>query len=486
MKKILPLLLLTLTLVTLLAACGNGDTTTETTTTTTTTSAAVTEDPRLAGAYDHPESFVTLPALKDIVVQNGDVNAKVEAEVFALLPKLGKTDYKALPAGSAAVKGNAVNINYVGRAKDPSVQLSEDNLNGMSNAEDTAGYNLVLGSGSFINGFEDQLIGAKKGDKIDVDVSFPENYGNEELNGLAVIFEVTVNEVYEAKASAANEVDVNVVYELIDKEPTSKMTSFLYSHTSAVDMRDLTKKFDTYFDAELLYDALLGKGLLEEITLTLTLDKESAAEFDYDEEVSLKATLTITDILVFPTELTDEDINDYSGGLYKTAREFRDYLFDYYKVEVVYDRINELAVFADIPTAVFEALYEHYYDGKIKELIGDPTTMTESELAEALTDEVKATADEFARTNATAEWKDTMIVAYLEKTTGFTFTDEMYQEKLEELYEYYQTYEYMLLYYHGIDTIDKFEAAFGADYLAQQFKNDSLLTAIAETVTYAD
>lgn len=56
-------------------------------------------------------------------------------------------------------------------------------------------YSLVIGSHSFIDTFEDQLIGLKKGDSKDVVVSFPENYGREELNGKQATFKVTVNEI---------------------------------------------------------------------------------------------------------------------------------------------------------------------------------------------------------------------------------------------------------------------------------------------------
>jgi trigger factor len=56
-------------------------------------------------------------------------------------------------------------------------------------------YPLVLGSNSFIPGFEEQLIGAKKGDEKKLDVTFPEEYGAEHLAGKAVVFEVTVKEV---------------------------------------------------------------------------------------------------------------------------------------------------------------------------------------------------------------------------------------------------------------------------------------------------
>ena len=56
-------------------------------------------------------------------------------------------------------------------------------------------YSLEIGSGSFIDNFEDQLIGLKAGEAKEVNVKFPEEYGREELNGKAAMFEVTVKEI---------------------------------------------------------------------------------------------------------------------------------------------------------------------------------------------------------------------------------------------------------------------------------------------------
>lgn len=58
------------------------------------------------------------------------------------------------------------------------------------------GYDLTLGSGYFVPGFEDQLVGSKAGDEKDLDITFPENYAPE-LAGKAVVFKVKVNEVKE-------------------------------------------------------------------------------------------------------------------------------------------------------------------------------------------------------------------------------------------------------------------------------------------------
>lgn len=65
-------------------------------------------------------------------------------------------------------------------------------------------YSLVLGSHSFIDTFEDQIIGHKAGDAFDVNVTFPENYGSKDLAGKAAVFAVVVKEI---KAKEIPELD---------------------------------------------------------------------------------------------------------------------------------------------------------------------------------------------------------------------------------------------------------------------------------------
>ena len=85
----------------------------------------------------------------------------------------------------AAKEGDTVNIDFVGK-------MNGEAFDGGSGT----GYDLVLGSGSFIDGFEDQLIGAKKGEKLEVNVTFPESYpNNPDLAGKPEVFDVTVNKV---------------------------------------------------------------------------------------------------------------------------------------------------------------------------------------------------------------------------------------------------------------------------------------------------
>lgn len=67
------------------------------------------------------------------------------------------------------------------------------------------GYQLEIGSGSFIPGFEDQMIGMKKGETRNLNLTFPENYGAADLAGADVVFEVTVHNIQVKKAAELND-----------------------------------------------------------------------------------------------------------------------------------------------------------------------------------------------------------------------------------------------------------------------------------------
>jgi trigger factor len=66
-------------------------------------------------------------------------------------------------------------------------------------------YTLEIGSGSFIPGFEEQLIGAEVGEEVEVDVTFPEDYQSDDLAGEGVIFEVKVKEIKEKELPELND-----------------------------------------------------------------------------------------------------------------------------------------------------------------------------------------------------------------------------------------------------------------------------------------
>ena len=145
---------------------------------------------------------VTLGAYKNLgivktvdEVTEDDVKAEIERARDRASRWIEVTD-------RAAKLDDQVNINYAGF-------LGEEQFAG-GTAEN---HDLILGSGSFIPGFEDQLVGAEIGSDVDVNVTFPEQYHSEELAGKAVVFHVHVNSIREKEMPELDEDFVKEVSE---------------------------------------------------------------------------------------------------------------------------------------------------------------------------------------------------------------------------------------------------------------------------------
>ena len=95
---------------------------------------------------------------------------------------------KPIEGKRATKSGDTVVMDFKGRTADDNVEHP-----GMA----AEGHHLELGAGQFIPGFEDQLIGKKAGDDVEVKVAFPEEYGAAELAGRDAIFDVTIHAIHE-------------------------------------------------------------------------------------------------------------------------------------------------------------------------------------------------------------------------------------------------------------------------------------------------
>ena len=130
------------------------------------------------------DEYVTLADYKEMTVQA----AKTEVTDEVIENYINGNMLTTYPVTDRAVEdGDLVTIDFVGK-KD-----GETFENGSSE-----GYQLKIGSNSFIDGFEEGLIGVMPGDTVDLDLTFPENYKNEELAGQAVVFTVTVQNILES------------------------------------------------------------------------------------------------------------------------------------------------------------------------------------------------------------------------------------------------------------------------------------------------
>lgn len=140
--------------------------------------------------------YVTLPEdFASVAIKRSDVeptSEEVEKQISDLLSQHSSTEHI---TDRAAADGDIVNINYVGS---------------VNNVAFTGGsaenYDLTLGSGTFIDGFEDQIIGHKPGETFDVNVTFPDGYSDStdasgnavKLSGQKAVFTVTLNYISES------------------------------------------------------------------------------------------------------------------------------------------------------------------------------------------------------------------------------------------------------------------------------------------------
>lgn len=138
----------------------------------------------------YPE--VKLGQYKGLEAPKAEVKV-VAADVNARLKEMADRNSRLVSVERAVKKGDTADIDFEGFDNG----VAFDGGKGEN-------FDLEIGSGSFVPGFEDQLIGMKAGEEKDIDITFPENY-TPELAGKPVVFHVKVNEVKEKQAPAIDD-----------------------------------------------------------------------------------------------------------------------------------------------------------------------------------------------------------------------------------------------------------------------------------------
>ncbi|HEP1521075.1 TPA: trigger factor [Streptococcus pyogenes] len=196
---------------------------------------------------DYKNLVVEVDASKE--VSDEDVDAKIERERQNLAELIIKD-------GEAA-QGDTVVIDFVG---------SVDGVGFDGGKGDN--FSLELGSGQFIPGFEDQLVGAKAGDEVEVNVTFPESYQAEDLAGKAAKFMTTIHEV---KTKEVPELDDELA-------------------------KDIDEDVDT----------------LEDLKVKYRKELEAAQETAYDDAVegaAIELAVANAEIVDLPEEMIHEEVN---------------------------------------------------------------------------------------------------------------------------------------------------------------------------------
>ena len=130
--------------------------------------------------------YITMPEYNGIKVSLADIDYSDESVESDITKVLESHKYVDDTEGLAAADGDTVKIDYVGKIDGVEFEGGSDE-----------GHDLTLGSGSFIDDFEDQIVGHTVGETFEVEVTFPEDYSNDAtLAGKDAVFTVTLNGVY--------------------------------------------------------------------------------------------------------------------------------------------------------------------------------------------------------------------------------------------------------------------------------------------------
>jgi trigger factor len=215
-------------------------------------------------------------------------------------------------------------------------------------------FSLKLGSGQFIPGFEDQVIGMKKGEEKTIDVTFPENYGSEKLAGKPAQFKVKVNAI-QTKGDVA--IDDELAQKMLPGEDDANLEMLKAKVKEQIENEELSK----------LYNDELKPKLLEKFVEAFNFDlPDFVVEQEMDMALNKKA-----------RELSEEELNELkeSEEKVKEMREtFRDEASRSVKATFIIDALAK-AESIEVPeqevmqTIYFEAMqmgqdpsqaYEHY------------------------------------------------------------------------------------------------------------------------------
>lgn len=189
------------------------------------TAADVSDDKALTLAFEsalYPE--VELGLYKGIEAPREEINI-TDAQVDEYIDEIRKRNARKLSVDRAAKLGDTVTLDYDG-------YLDGTRFDG-GKAE---GAELELGSGQFVPGFEEQLVGMKIGDEKDIDITFPEDY-HEGLAGKAVVFKVKIHEITELELPAADDEFAKDVseFETLVEYRKAILEQLVDSRTKAVD-----------------------------------------------------------------------------------------------------------------------------------------------------------------------------------------------------------------------------------------------------------
>ncbi|MCD8149745.1 MAG: trigger factor [Clostridiales bacterium] len=239
---------------------------------------------------------LTVELESDYEVTDADIQEYIENNVLSVYPMMVSTDKTTVEDGDIA------NIDYSGT-------LDGEAFDGGS----AEGYNLTIGSGTFIDGFEDGLIGTSVGDTVELELTFPEDYTSEDLAGQDVVFTVTVNYIAEEQTLSYDELSDEYVESVLGDSYSTVDEMLEGARAYLESYNDYQKQYDLQ-DAvlEQLFagcKVTLPEGVLEEKVDSVIADVKEDAEsagMTYEEYIEENYSYMAESTDDFEAYLTDE------------------------------------------------------------------------------------------------------------------------------------------------------------------------------------
>lgn len=267
-------------------------------------SAGLTDDGRIENA--DLTAMVGLADYKNISVPAEEVAAteeEVEDEISSTLDS-----YKELSTDEQLViaDGDEVNIDFVGTVD--GVEFDGGNSGG-------AGYDLTIGSGSFVDDFEQQLIGHKPGEEVTVEVTFPDDY-NEEMAGKDAVFAVTVNGIQVAPELT----DAFVAENLADMEGVSTAAEYRASVEDKFYQEHLQDYLTTYVLENSTVNTYPDKYVKATKSVMKNDDEKSGMvmedEIAYEQELTQRAKDSVKEAMVYQAVFEDAGLSFDADAYY--------------------------------------------------------------------------------------------------------------------------------------------------------------------------
>lgn len=157
-------------------------------------------------SVDNVEKYVTIADYKGITLDNSVQEVTDEAVENRVAENLKSSAETVTDENATIQNGDTATINFVGTKDGEAFEGGTGN-----------NYDLVIGSGSMIPGFEEGIVGMKKGETKDVPVTFPENYRDTELAGQDAVFQITVQSFKRPPELTDDWVAANTDYKTVDE-----------------------------------------------------------------------------------------------------------------------------------------------------------------------------------------------------------------------------------------------------------------------------